>query len=74
MKQLELKVLQIAHASLAYLDKHSTLDPMMVMGVSSILSGGNFLLKNFKHLDVNSGLKCKCGLIVKNLKVPHEKF
>ena len=31
-----LKVCQVAHASLAYLDKHSTLDPVMVSVVSSI--------------------------------------
>ena len=30
------------------------------------MEGGNFLLKYFKCLDVNSGLKYKCDLIVKN--------
>ena len=29
------------------------------------MEGGNFLLKFFESLDVNSGLKCKCDLIVK---------
>ena len=52
---------------MAYLDQHSTLDPVMVSVVSSNpVEGGNFLLKFFKPLDVNSGLKCKCDLIVKN--------
>ena len=46
---------------MAYLDKHSTLDPVMVSVVSSIPTGGNFL----KFLGVNFGLKCKCDLIVK---------
>ena len=50
---------------MAYLDKHSTLDPVMVSVVSSIPTGGNFL-NFFKPLDVNFGLKCKCDLIVKN--------
>ena len=50
---------------MAYLDKHSTLAPVMVNVVSSNPTGGNFL-KFFKPLDVNSGLKCKCDLIVKN--------
>ena len=49
---------------MAYLDKHSTLDPVMVSVVSSIPTGGNFL-KFFKPLDVYFSLKCKCDLIVK---------
>ena len=63
--KLQFKVCQVAHGSVAYLDKHSTLDPVMVSVVSSNPTGGNFL-KFFKLLDVNSGLKCKCDLIVKN--------
>ena len=63
--KLQFKVCQVAHASMAYLDKHSALDPMMVSVVSSIPTGGNFL-KFFKPLDVNFSLKCKCDLIVKN--------
>ena len=52
---------------MAYLDKHSTLDLVMVSVVSSIPSGlRHFLLKFLKPIDVNSGLKCKCDLIVKN--------
>ena len=50
---------------MAHLDKHSTLDPVMVSVVSSNPTGGNFL-KIFKPLDVNFGLKCNCDLIVKN--------
>ena len=49
---------------MAYLDKHSTLDPVMVSVVSSIPTGGKFL-KLLKYFDVNFGLKCKCDLIVK---------
>ena len=56
---------------MAYLDKHSTLDPVMVSVVSSNPTGGNFL-KNFKLLDVNFGLKCKCDLIVKNSNRRHK--
>ena len=56
---------QVALASVVYLDKHSTLDPVMVSVVSSIPTGGN-LLKFFKPFDVNFGLKCKFDLIVKN--------
>ena len=63
--KLQFKVCQVAHGSVAYLDKHSTLDPVMVSVVSSIPARGN-LLKFFKPLDVNFGLKCKCDLIVKN--------
>ena len=49
------------------LDKHSSLDLVMVSVVSSNPSGGRqFLLKYFKPLDVNSDLKCKCDLIMKN--------
>ena len=62
---------QVAHASPAYLDKHSTLDPVMVSAVSSIPIGGNFLLTFFKPLGVDSGLKCKCDFIVKNSNVQH---
>ena len=52
---------------MAYLDKHSTLDPVMVSVVSSIPSGKRQLFaKFFKLRDVNSGLKCKCDLIMKN--------
>ena len=47
---------------MAYLDKHSILDPVMVTVVSSIPSAVHFL----KFLDVNSALKCKCDLMVKN--------
>ena len=47
------------------MDKHSTLDPVMVSVVSSNPTGGNFLTF-FKPLDVYFGLKCKCDLIVKN--------
>ena len=64
MKQASVKGLP-AQVSVAYLDKHSTLDPVMVSVVSSI-PRGKFLLKLFEILDVNSGLKCKCDLIVKN--------
>ena len=49
-------------ASLAYLEKCSTLDPVMVSDVSSIPNGGNF----FKPRGINSGLKCKCDLTMKN--------
>ena len=62
---MQFKVCQVAHISLAYLDKHSTLDPVMVSVVTSIPTGGNFLLKFFKSLDVDSGLKCKCDPNVK---------
>ena len=64
MKQTSVKGLP-AHVSVAYLDKHSTLNPVMVSVVGSIPTGGNFLLKLFETLDVISGLKCKCHLIVK---------
>ena len=43
---------------MAYLDKHSTLDLVMVSVVRSIPSEGRQLV------DVNSGLKCKCDLII----------
>ena len=46
---------------MAYLDKHSTLDPVMVSVVRSIPARGN-LLKFFKPLDVSFGLKCKFQL------------
>ena len=54
---------------MTHLDKHSTLDPVIVSVVSSLPTGGNFLLNFFKTLDVHSGLKCKCDLIVKNSTV-----
>ena len=38
----------------------------MVNVVSSILTGGTFLLKFFKYIYVNLGLKCKCDVIEKN--------
>ena len=63
--KLQFKVCQVVYGSVAYLDKHSTLDPVMVSVVSSNPTGGHFL-KIFKPLDVNFGLKCKCDLIVKN--------
>ena len=63
--RLQFKVCQVAHGSVAYLDKHSTLDPVMVSVVSSNPTGGNFL-KFLKLFKVNLGLKCKCDLIVKN--------
>ena len=59
------RVCQVAHGSVAYLDKHSTLHPVMISLVTLIPTGGNFL-KFFKPLDVNFGLKCKCDLIAKN--------
>ena len=49
--KLQFKDCQAAQVSVAYLDKHSTLDPVMVTVVSSIPTGGNFL-KFFKPLDV----------------------
>ena len=65
--KLQFNVCQVAQAFVAYLDKHSTFDPVMVSVVSSIpVEEGNFLLKFFEPLDVNSGLKCKCDFIVKN--------
>ena len=38
----------------------------MVSVVSSIPAEANFSLKFVKPLDVNSDLKCKCDIIVKN--------
>ena len=65
---------QVAHVPVVYLNKHSTLDPVMVSVVSLIPTGGNFL-KFFKPLDVNFGLKCKCDLIVKNsFEIVHTIF
>ena len=63
----QFKDCQVAHASAAYLDKHSTIDPVMVSVVCSIPTGGN-ILKFLKPLDVNFGLKSKCDLrsMVKN--------
>ena len=66
MKQIQFKLCPVAHASVTYLDKYSTLDPVMVSVVSSIPTVANFLLNFFKLLHVNLGLKCKCDLIVKN--------
>ena len=63
--KFQFKVCQVAQASVAYLDKHSTLDAVIISVVSSNPTGGNFL-KFFKPLDVYSGLKSKCDLIVKN--------
>ena len=40
---LEFKVCQVPEASVAYLDKHSTLAPVMVSVVGSIPSGGRQL-------------------------------
>ena len=55
---------------MAYLDKHSTLDLVMVSVASSNPSEGRQLFAEFfKPLDVNSGLKCKCDLIIKNSNV-----
>ena len=63
--KLQFKGCQVEDGSVAYLDRHSALDPVMVSVVTSNPTGGNFL-KFFKLLDVNFGLKCKCDLIVKN--------
>ena len=41
--KLQFKVCQVAEAFVAYLDKHSTLDPVIVSVVSSIPSGGRQL-------------------------------
>ena len=38
----QFKVCQVAQASVAYLDKHSTLDPVMVSVLSSIPTGQLF--------------------------------
>ena len=57
--KLQFKICHTARGSVAYLDKHSTLDPVMVSAVISIPTVGNFL-KLFKPPDVNFGLKCKC--------------
>ena len=38
--KLKFKFCQVAQASVVYLDKHSTLDSVMVSVVSLILSGG----------------------------------
>ena len=45
--KLQFKVCPVAQASMAYLDKHSTTDPMMVSVESSIRSGGKQLFTNF---------------------------
>ena len=47
MKQTSVKVVPVAHVSVAYLDKHSSLDPVMVSVMGSIPIRGNFLLKMF---------------------------
>ena len=54
--KLQFKVCQVAQASVAYLDKHATLD--QALGVQFPVEGGNILLKFFKSLDANSNLKC----------------
>ena len=41
--KLQFKVCQVVVASVAYLDEHSTLDPVMVSVVSSIPIGDNLL-------------------------------
>ena len=41
--KLQFKVYQVAQASVVYLDKHSTLDPVMVSVQSSISSEGRQL-------------------------------
>ena len=41
--KLQFKVCQVAQVSVAYLDKHSSLDPVMVSVKSSIPSGGTQL-------------------------------
>ena len=65
--KLQFKVCQVAQASVAYLDKRSTLDPVMVSVVSSIPSGGRQNFANFfKSLHVNSDSNCKINLIMKN--------
>ena len=46
--KLQFKVCQVAHGYVAYLDKHSTLDPVMVSVVSSNPTGGKFW--NFLNL------------------------
>ena len=43
--KLQLKMCQVAPVPVAYLDKHSTLDPVMVSVMSSIPTEGNLLLK-----------------------------
>ena len=47
MNKLHFKVGQVAQATVAYLDKHSTLDLEIVSAVSSIPSGGRQLFANF---------------------------
>ena len=42
--KLQFKVYQVTQVSVAYLDKHSTLDTVMVSVVSSIPNGGKQLL------------------------------
>ena len=45
--KLQYKVCKVAQASVAYLDKYSTLDPVMVSVVGSIHSGGRQLFAEF---------------------------
>ena len=47
---VQFKVCQVAQASLADLDKHSTLDPVMVTVVSSIPTGATFYWNFFNLL------------------------
>ena len=64
--KFQFKVYQAAQVSVAYLDKHSTLDLVMVCVANSIPSGGR-QLKFFKPLDVNARLKnVNVIFIVKN--------
>ena len=63
MKQTSSKV---AHGWLAHMDRHPTSKPVMLSAMSSTPIGGNFSLNFSKPLDVNSDLKCKFDLIVKN--------
>ena len=48
--------------------RHQTSKPVMVSVMASTLTAGNFIFCSdfLKPLDVNSGLKCKCDLIMKN--------
>ena len=44
------KQTQVAQASVAYLDKHSTLDPLMISAMSSIPNGRGNVFDNFFNL------------------------
>ena len=57
--KLQLNVCQIVRVKLAPLGKHKTFDPVMVRVVSPIPTQGNFLLRLFELLDINSGLIIK---------------